>query len=128
MTDTKKETKLFFIFVCKEYVLCTTEIDSCEDTIDINFEEFSSNYELLTILHLCTALLRPTWQWQSSLGGERLLECTAYYLAAFDNDKESHNKKRDYMLNNGIIRILPTSDEIKKKLKEWWIKQNNNKI
>jgi len=121
-----KTKELYFIYVCKEYSLCTTEIDASENTIDINFNEFAKDYELFNILHLISLAK------SQRIKGQELFRHTAYYLAAFSGKcddvkiKKEHDQKVAYMLNNGIIRILPTNFELKQKLTEWKNKKFNS--
>lgn len=123
-----KNDKLFFIYVCKEYALCTTELTDSENTIDINFADFAADEKLLNILSLCTILIKPMYHLLTDpMQGEKLIDHTAFYIASLGL-KINYEQSVAYMKNNGIIRILPMDTKVKKDLVEWNSKRTQKVI
>jgi len=126
----KDKDGFLFIHVSNDYCLCTTELEASENTIDINFYDFAEDEKLLEALHLCTALLRPAYWWSDPMKGQRLYKATACYLASFAGDcripenQKLFDQRMEYLMKNGIVRIVPGTAENKAALAEW---QKNRK-
>ncbi|MDP2749790.1 MAG: hypothetical protein Q8O89_03085 [Nanoarchaeota archaeon] len=88
--------------VTNDYVLGTPRgIASCDKTIDMTFLDFAKNYELQTKLKLVTVI--------SENQGSKAF---AGYLSAFASDSVEQQQRRDYLTNNGLVRLLVTNDKL----------------
>jgi len=111
------ETAPYFFIIDKKYSIGTPKAIAPSDrTIDIPFEDFAKNYDLQCKLKLASAaFVKPS---HGSLPkSQKLVESVAFYLAAFCEDHEEQNRRIDYLINNGLVRILFTDDDLKSRIK-----------
>lgn len=110
----------YFLISQGNYVIGTPGvIAASERTIDMNFEELAQNVELQGALNLASyAFARPVWNPPVAYPktGRDLIEPTAFYLSSFGGSHEEREQKREYLLNNGIVRIFIENDSIKQKV------------
>ena len=115
-----KDATPYFFLVTEQYVLGTPRgIPDSDRTIDILFHDLARNYELQTKLNLASAaLIRPVWNPPIAhpMKGRQLIEHVAVYLAAFCDDPQQKEQRKDYLINNGLVRILATDDKLKQEL------------
>ena len=53
-----------------------------------------------------------------SYGRQELIENVAVYLASFTNNAQEADQKRDYLVNNGLIRMLLIDDALREEVRE----------
>ncbi|MCK5149500.1 hypothetical protein KAJ87_01070 [Candidatus Pacearchaeota archaeon] len=115
----KSEDGPFFFLSTEKYILGTPEGFNVSDkTIDIPFQNLVRNYDLQRKLNLASArfLEKPSWN-SHPIWEEEPVECTAIYLASFSKDSKEKEKRRDYLINNGLIRILAYDNIFLKEIK-----------
>ncbi len=115
----------YFFLVTEQYVLGTSEgIAASDRTIDVNFSDLANSYDLQTKLRLASsALIKPEWSPPLAypLQGAELIEGVAGFLAAFTDDPVESRHKRDYLINNGLVRILFTDDGLRQQVEELYV-------
>ena len=119
MTQTNPTQEVpYFFLVTERYAIGTPRgISSSDKTIDIPFNEFAENIDLQERLKLLSSVLaRPEALYAAPLAGRELRESVATYLAAFCNDPKEQQQRRNYLMNNGLVRILVTDDNLRKGL------------
>ena len=100
----------YFILVFQDYIIGTPKgIAESDDTIDIHFDEFIKDKDLQTKLELASALY---------VGQHNAKDFAIAYLSAFNSDTENSEKIKNYLQNNGLLRILINSDNLRKKIKQ----------
>lgn len=113
------ETPYFFL-VTEQYAIGTSGgIEKSERTIDVSFDEFAQNIGLQKKLHLgSTVLAEPVWNPPLAypLRGDELKKGVATYMAAFSDNPQERKRRENYLMNNGLIRILVTDDELRKEI------------
>ncbi len=112
----------FFLVDHERYAIGTSKgIASSEKSIDISLESLANNYELQVKLNLLSAvLLKPAWNPPITypMEGEELLKHTAFYLSSFTSDQKEQDRRNNYLLNDGHIRILITDDKLLEEVKQ----------
>jgi|GEM_PF-2039479 len=114
---TKKEDKTpYFFLVGGKYALGTPRgMGSSERTVDIPFHDLAKSYDLQTKLGLLSTcfikhLVHPIFA--QPLYGQELIEGVAYFLAAFAEDPAEQKERSDYLIKNGLVRILANDGSI----------------
>jgi hypothetical protein len=113
-------TPYFFLFNEKYIIGTPIGIGASERTMDIHFHDFARNYELQAKLKLASAaLIRPAYRRPIAypLEGQELVDSAAGYLAAFAQDSQEQSKRRAYLKNDGVVRILLTDDTLRAEIK-----------
>ncbi|MDO8516884.1 MAG: hypothetical protein Q7S33_02055 [Nanoarchaeota archaeon] len=107
----QNENMPYFFLISNKYTLGTPRgIAISERTIDILFHDLAHNYKLQTKLNLASAMLFGR--------GIDLVSHTASYLAAFANNPNEEGQRRDYLVNNGIVRILVKDDILRDEVRK----------
>lgn len=112
---------LYFFLITPEYVIGTPAgIAKSEKTVDILFDDFAKDTGLQEKLKLLSVVLAkpdvlPPLAYP--LVGEELKNGVATYLAAFYGEPEEKTQKRDYLRNNGLVRILVIDDKLRQEIK-----------
>jgi hypothetical protein len=116
------ESKPAFFLVTERYALGTAEgISNSDRTIDVGFHDLARNYNLQSKLNLLSAvLLRPAWNTPLSLPmeGRELVEHAATYLGSFTDDREEKEQRINYLVKNGLVRILVTDPDLLEEVKQ----------
>jgi hypothetical protein len=100
-----------FFLITEDYVIGTPRVIGLSDrTLDIKFDEFASNHDLQTRLHLLSACL--------DFNRTNLKELVACYLSSFNNNQTEMELNENYLLNNGVVRILITNTKLKESIAE----------
>jgi len=112
----------YYFLNSKGYSLATPNgFASSERTIDIPFHDLANNYDLQEKLNMLSRVLiepdvLPPLAYP--LEGEKLIEGVAIYLAAFCDDPKERKQRREYLINNGLVRVLITNDVLLEKVRE----------
>ena len=109
------ENTPYFFLVTERYVLGTPKgIATSDRTIDVHFKDLAEDYDLQCKLHLASAaLIKPLYATLTCpLEGHELVKHTATFLAAFSGDSKEREQKKDYLTNNGLVRILILEDKL----------------
>jgi len=92
---------------------------SSDRTIDMPFQDLAENYDLQTRLKLLSAdLIKPDDMYADPLSGSKLHQAVASYLSAFASDPTEQQQRRDYLTNNGLVRILVSNDALLKEVRK----------
>ena len=116
------ENAPYFFLVTEQYTIGTPRVMAASDrTIDVHFKDLAENYDLQCKLHLASAaLLKPEWYPPIAypMEGQELVKHAATYLAAFSDDPKEREQRRDYLINNGLVRILVLDDKLLEEVKK----------
>jgi hypothetical protein len=118
--DTCKE--MYFYLNTDNFLITTPKGCSISKRIiDVPFHEFAQNYDIQDALNLLSTVLmkphvNPPLAYPSV--GMELIEGVAGYLCAFSTDKKTEKSRREYLVNNGIVRILITDYDLYLKVRE----------
>jgi hypothetical protein len=120
----KSENAPYFFLTDEQYVLGTPKsIANLGDSIDVHFKDFAKNYPLQHKLNLASqAFIRPRYNHPlvtDSVNEQELLQQTAHFYAAFSNDPKEIKLKNDYLLDNGVIRILFLDNKLHEECKKY---------
>lgn len=122
VTDTEATYDPLFLLVEDDYIIGTPGgVRRSSRTIDVCFNDLAENYDLQSKLNLASkAFIRPVWNPPTAepSRGEELLRGVATYLASFDSDSDERKRKRDYLVNNGMLRILITTRTLLKEVRQ----------
>lgn len=97
-----------FFLVSDNYCIGTSKgIADSNQSVDLSFRELVENYELQVELRMASAM------WANPRGRKKRnsYEMTAGYLAAFASDSSEVERRREYLDNNGLVRILVHNDD-----------------
>lgn len=104
--------EIHFFLTTRDYVIGTPGgMTSSPRTVDVTFNDLAKNYDLQSKLRLASAaLIKPAWlpPLAYPMQGQELIEHTATYLASFSDNTVERRERRNYLLNNGLVRILVT--------------------
>ena len=128
----KTEKVPYFFLVTEEYALGLPRvIDASDNTWDVKFEDLAKDYDLQEKLKLASAaFIRPHFRppiCYPSVGRE-LVEHVAGFLAAFTDNAAESKQIRNYLVNNGLVRILVTNPKLKRNLDELQLKRDKEAI
>jgi len=116
------ENAPYFFLVTEQYAIGTPRGMAASDrTIDVHFKDLAENYDLQCKLKLLSAvLLKPVWNPPLAypMEGQELVEHAATYLAAFSDNPKERELRRDYLTNNGLVRILVSDDKLLEEVRE----------
>jgi len=114
--DNTDENIPYFLLVGREGSIGTPRgFASTEHTVDVAFRDLAQNYELQEKLKMLSAvLIRPHMLPPVAypMEGRELIEGVATYLSAFAEDPEERRNRRDYLLNDGRLRICSDDQEV----------------
>jgi len=112
-------TPLYFR-VTKDYVIGTPGgIDRSDRTLDMPFNELAENYDLQEKLNLSSRVfIKPFVQCATPRTGMELCERVASYISSFTEDSIDGKQERDYLVNNGTIRILIIDDALRNEFRK----------
>ena len=116
------ETNSFsgYFLVEEKYVLGVPEsITSTERTIDILFNDFARNTEMQKKLKLLSSVFAEpyvSYPLSMPLAPEEIRSGVAGFLSAFIGDQEKRKRGREYLMNNGILRILIEDDRLREEV------------
>ncbi len=117
----------FFFLVTEQYALGTPRgMAASERTIDMPFHDLTKNYDLQAKLKLASiAFIKPAWNppFAYPMEGQELITHTAVYLASFTDDSQEKEQRMNYLVNNGLIRILITDDSLQEEVRKIIIPQ-----
>jgi len=107
-----------FFLVTERYNLGTPKgIAASKRTFDVPFDDFAFNIDLQEELKLgCSVFARPDVSYATPLVGQELRRGVAVFLAAFSDDPEERQRRRDYLLNNGTVRIRIKDEKLLEEL------------
>lgn len=118
--NTTKDTTPDYFLITEKYKMGTPKnIPTSDKTMDIPFYDLAKDYDLQTKLGLLTNMLvtppgsKPL---HYHLNGKNLIESVATYLAFFDNNPREFKQRKEYLSNNGLVRILFNDDDLRKEL------------
>lgn len=118
----KTNNNLYYFHIADEYTLGTPDsISDSERTVDVLFHDFAQNYDLQTRLKLAsTVFIKPVYgpPLAYPMQGQELIESVARYLAVFTEDKKEKKLEIDYLVNNGLVRILALNEELLNGIKQ----------
>ena len=109
----------YYLFIDQSrFVLGTPRgIAQSERTIDLCFNDFAENPDLQEKLHIGSYIYaRPLVHYAEPAEGEELIRCVAGFMSAFCSKEEEREQRRDYMLNNGLVRLLVLDDKLRSEI------------
>jgi hypothetical protein len=93
-----------------------------DKTIDIPFQDLAENYDLQSKLKLASCVfIKPDVgyaRFDKPLTEEELHKSVAGFLSAFARDPADQKQRREYLLNNGLVRILLIDDALREEFKK----------
>lgn len=112
MTDEKQKEIPYFFLIGEDRTIGTPlGIASSDRTIDVQFQDLAENYDLQCKLNLGSAVfLKPAWSppLGRALRGEELYSHVAGFMSSFSDNPAVREQRRDYLINNGLVRVLVT--------------------
>jgi len=118
--QTTKNTIPDYFLITEKYKIGTPKsIPASDKTIDILFYNLAKDFDLQTKLRLSTKILvtppgnQPL---KYHLKGKNLIESVAVYLSSFQNNPHEYKQRKEYLSNNGLVRILLDDDNLRKEL------------
>ena len=121
MAQTNQEIP-YFLLITEKYLLGTPRIiDVSDRAIDIPFHDLAHNYDLQRKLKLSSALcVRPELPspLTRDLSRSEVIEYVAHFIAAFSDDPQEIKQRTDYLINNGLVRILVKDDALLTEVKK----------
>ena len=120
-TNQKDNTPYFFL-VTEQYVLGTPRgMATSDKTIDIPFQNLAENYDLQIKLNLGSAVfIKPVVlpPLAYPMQGSELHNAVAVFLSAFADDPTEQQQRKNYLVNNGLVRILVTDDTLREEVRK----------
>jgi len=117
--QTKENTTPYFFLINEKYIIGTPRSMSASDqTMDVKFNDFATDWDLQKKLNLGSYLMESLWVGSCAhpFNEKKLIDGVAVYLAAFAANPEEEQQRRDYLMKNGLIRILIQDDKLKEEL------------
>jgi hypothetical protein len=116
---TTNDTSYFFLFSDKYIIGTPSGMNASDRTIDMPFQDLAENYDLQVKLKLVSAVLihpdmRPPVAYP--MVGRELHQAVAWYLSSFAGDHVKQQQREDYLLNNGLVRILITDEALRQEV------------
>ena len=106
--STINENTPYFFLLSEKCVLGTPRgIHNSDRTIDMSFQDFAKNCDLQTRLKL-----------DSTISKNQGSKAFAMYLSAFASNQVEQEQRREYLINNGLVRILIEDLTLLKEVKE----------
>jgi hypothetical protein len=120
--ETIENIPAFYFLSEQNYKLGTPgSISKSDRTIDIPFHDLAKSYDIQDKLGLLTKVyIKPFVHkvFVEPLSDSEIIDSTASFLSAFEENLEIRKQKRDYLVNNRLIRILVKSPELYDELKK----------
>jgi len=115
--ELEKRPSIIF-FANGEYILGSPNSLTCsERTVDIPFHDLAKSYEVQEAIGLLSRVfIKPSSQLVKPLYGQKLIEGVASFISAFSENEQEMEVNRDYLINNGTVRIIVTDKKLKNKL------------
>lgn len=114
-----------FLHISDKYVLGTPQgIAQSSKTFDMPFYDFAKDADLQEKLGLLSYVLKkPVFPPPLSrpLYGQELHSGVAGFIAAFSEEETVRQQRREYMMNNGLVRILVADRQLREELKDRFI-------
>ncbi|MDA3855607.1 MAG: hypothetical protein PF569_05075 [Candidatus Woesearchaeota archaeon] len=109
----------FFLTSNNDYVIGTPRsVAQSDKTFELKFSNFARNYNLQNSLELLSPVsIKSQMKSNHSLMIRDLEEEVASYIITHINDKKKQITSRDYLLNNGILRIFVSNNELRDKVR-----------
>lgn len=121
MNQTSQDAHYFFLINGHCVIGTPGNMTASDRTFDLPFHDLANNYGLQSRMGLASAaLLKPVLNPPLAypMAGQKLIEHAAAYLAAFTKDTVEEEKRMNYLVNNGLVRILITDRELLKEVKK----------
>ena len=97
-----------YLLILDDYILGTPDcINQSDRTQDISAQALAQDYDLQSKMRLASAVfIRPDVSYAQPAAPNELLNKMAAFLADFKTDKAAQDEVRDYLMGDGMLRIL----------------------
>ena len=113
-----------FYLITPEYAIGIPDsIEESARTIDLRFNDLADNHEVQTALRLLSSIFLEGKR--NPYSKEERRNYTAAYLSAFNSGSEINGKP--YLMNNGLLRILITDEEMLAQIKQIKIRSDERR-
>lgn len=122
MAQLNQDNTPYFFLVNKDYTIGTSRgMASSDRTIDMHFHDLAENYNLQLKLKLASAVfIKPNVHPPLAypMYGSELHQAVASFISDFADDCVERQQRKDYLTNNGLVRILVTNDALLEEVKK----------